>query len=188
MLFIAIFVPSFAFAINVKHFSNMTKSGNSMEQENNVTTDNSEWKLVKEPYFDKPSGKTLEIDVLKRKDNFSIINIGSGRELQEIFLVKGDFGEFKFMAWRVKEREFGDSEKYIEAGGYQYIITDTYIIYTNWSGMDKKAKELCFNYSKDIESALIHYPSTFPNSPAVKNVIFDIGTATKPHYVQAKDL
>lgn len=171
---------------------NIPQEDNRMNSENDVKVD-SVWEVVKEAHELKLHSGNIEkyeITYIRRNDGFYLQAIGLSRELQEEFLVKGNFGEFKFRAWRTEQREPRGSEVYVESGGYPYVITDTYIIYTNWSGMDKKAKELCLTYSKDIEAALLHYPVEIPfykNMP-VHNVVFDIGTATKPHYVHAKDM
>jgi hypothetical protein len=165
-----------------------------MESKYNPEKGDSEWFLVKEPYFDKTSGKNLEIDVLKRSDGFTLTDIGLNRELQETFLVKGNFGEFKFKAYRTDQLIPGKhktpKDSYVEFGGYDYVILDKYVIYAYLGDKDKFGKNLCLKYSKDIESALLHYPVRFPfykNIP-IKEVVFDIGNWDKPQYIHAKDL
>lgn len=166
-----------------------------MEQKNNITQDDSEWKVVKEPYINSISNELMERVTLKRKDGFSIGLIGAaGKGLDDVFLVKGNFGEFEIRTSRLEQRDPIGSEKFIEAGGYLYVISDTYVVYIQYCRRPeagKNDKELFKIYSKDIESALMNYPVKNPayKSTPIKNVIFDVGEKwTTPHYVQAKDL
>ena len=174
----------------------MTKSGNSMEQENNVTKDDSEWEVVKEPYINSINNELMEKVKLKRKDGSTIsIAGGAHRGLDDIFLVKGNFGEFKFLASRMEQREPIGSEYYIISDAAPYVVSDTYIVWVNWSvdiNTAERDKKLRVEYSKDIESALLCFPvEELPlyNNIPVKDVVFDIGKKlTQPHYVHANDI
>ncbi len=177
--------------------STMPSGDKIMNIENNISKDDSEWQVVKEPHeFRSPSGEITKYDVtsIKRKDGFTLSLVGAeGRGLDDVFLVKGNFGEFKIRARRLEQRDPIGYEQYIEAGGYPYVISDTYIVYIQYCRRPEAGKndrDFFKFYSKDIESALLHYPakeSDYKNIP-VRKVIFDIGEKwTTPHYVQAKD-
>lgn len=174
---------------SIKILRSMPKKEAAMKPENRVTKDNLKWEVVKEKRIGEVGA--YEVTMLKRKDGLTFADIGLNGEWQETFLVKGSFGEFKFLASRVKfrrpEENFAD-ETYIELGKYgKYSILDKYIILTNWFG--NVNKKLLLAYAKDIESALLHYPlqSFYKNIP-VKEVVFDIGETTQPHYIHADDI
>lgn len=160
-----------------------------MSSENNITQDNAEWEVVRE----RRKGKVgdYEVTILKRNDGFTFTDIGLNREWQETFLAKGNFGEFKFLASRVQFRrpqEYLTGEVYIDLGNYgKYSILDKYIIWADWFG--DVNKKLLLIHAKDIESALLRYPlQPFYKDVPVKEILFNIGTATRPHYIHADDI
>lgn len=126
-----------------------------------------------EPYIDTNTGKALRIPEIKRDDGFAIKAIGLGREFDETFLVKGDFGEFEIRASRWNEKEQRPN--------------DVYIVKT-WCHKD--TKKLCLKYSEDIESALLQYPIFYPffNNIPIREVVFDVGIGRELKYVHAKDI
>jgi hypothetical protein len=144
-------------------------AGNAMEDYmgDKDRADASVWHVVKEKreYKDlkRPDGtpETYEATLLRRDDGLTVERIGLGRpgELDETFLFKGSFGEFK-----------------VSASRYDMLkgITDTYVVML-YPPRIQKAEALARSMSKDIESALLHFPihRIFNNIP-VKNVVFQV--------------
>ena len=92
---------------------------------------------------------TLHSKGIKRKDGFTLIRTGLGREFQETFICKGIFGEFEFIASRWDE--------------WKNEPTDTYILTISlWNKPALLAYELkervILSHAKDIEAALLRFP------------------------------
>lgn len=145
-----------------------------MSLESHIANDGSEWKVVKESYLDPGANILVEDVIIKRDDGFTLKHIGYGRENDETFLVKTNFVEFEFRAIRWNERE----EK----------PTDTYKVKTWWGG--KEIVRMCLIYSKDIESALLHYPVLAPffNKMPIKDVVFEIAIGRELKRFHVKDI
>jgi len=163
--------------------------------EASISKDEYKWHIVKEMRKNPVLGVMIEHTMITRQDGFTVESIGIGRFLEETFLAKGNFGEFKFVASRMEQRDPIGSEQSIEAGGgYPYVLSNKYIVRAIESSIFEITKNdvlLCKKYSRDIESALLNFPmegrKIYNNTPVIY-VLFNIGEATKPHYVQAKDL
>jgi hypothetical protein len=96
---------------------------------------------------------------LKRADGLTVIRESASRNgATEVFLFKGNFGEFK-----IRARRYDDIEN---------KIWDRYVVYIYNSGSDEE-KEMIKAHNDDITSALIHFPVSrhFNNIP-VKTVAF----------------
>lgn len=111
------------------------------------------WQYTKEPYvYELPytEARTIFLNAIRREDGFTVIKLLSHDD--DRFLCRGEFGEFRFIASR---KETFKSEP-----------TDKYIVYPDkfdpkWPGDEKENRELCLAHLKDIEDALLHFPTVF---------------------------
>jgi len=129
------------------------------------------WEFFEELYTDPKTIKKITMNRfgVRREDGFSILGLVTYVEdKSNVFLCRGDFGEFRFMANRWNSRENKPS--------------DTYIVYTNLlasdSGMNRDThRKLILDFAKDIESALLAFPiyKSYNDLP-VRKVLFNIST------------
>lgn len=115
-----------------------------------MTRDCSVWEYFREPYEQKMVSQTMIFyrDGIRRDDGFTIVKLVSYDNDQ--YCCRGDFGEFRFIAKRTESQGQEPSERYI-------VYLDEFA--PKWPGDRQENRKLCLTYLKDIESALLHFPT-----------------------------
>ena len=132
--------------------------------ENTPADFSSKWHVIKEKrkfLLSNGRGEIYEVTGIKRDDGLTITRESAMRNAEvETFLYKGSFGEFKFSASR------WDMHK---------GIMNTYIVYLFSPYIEKGDEILVRSMSKDIESALLHFPvSKHFNNKSIESVVFQV--------------
>lgn len=113
------------------------------------------WEYFREPYqLEMLVGKTATFyrDGIRRKDGFTLIKLFTCGNDPHHYWCRGDFGEFRFIAsrWDVCKE----------------VLTEQYTVYPDrfdpkWPGDEKTNQALCLAHLKEIETALLCFPTVF---------------------------
>ncbi len=138
----------------------------------------SEWEVFEEQRerrnADGSLNYTYKVTGIRRKDKLTLIQDATTMHHSDTYLLKGSFGEFRFIANRWDESKEKPAD---------------YFVVTLFIAPSEKDRELCILHSKEVEEALLHFPPPrIYNFTPVKKVVFNIGDRHGPRFVSAKEI
>lgn len=103
--------------------------------------------------------------IRRKEDGFILMSDELRRDMEQTFICRGSFGEFRFFAQRWDSKTNSPTERYIV-----YIT----MFSPGWPNNAELNRKLVLEHAKDIEQALTHLPTekVFNYIP-IKEVLFE---------------